>query len=81
MNFKTNIPTLIYILRMTGFVHHVFINKKTQECENKKLRKLIKTQEYRDCVRFRFLNISRNPEKFRKIPKNRLINLSIHTYS
>ena len=38
MNFKTNIPTLIYILRMTGFVHHVFINKKTQECENIKLR-------------------------------------------
>jgi hypothetical protein len=40
MNFKTNIPTLIYILRMTGFVHHVFINKKNQKCENIKLRKL-----------------------------------------
>jgi hypothetical protein len=42
MNFKTNIPTLIYILRMTDFVHHKFMNKKTQECENKKLRKFKK---------------------------------------
>jgi hypothetical protein len=48
---------------MTGFVHHVFMNKKTQECENKKLRKLKKTQEYRDCLRFGFLNISKNHEK------------------
>ena len=39
MNFKTYIPTLIYILRMTGLFHHVFINKKTPECKNIKLRK------------------------------------------
>jgi hypothetical protein len=55
---------------MTDFVHHVFMNKNTQECENKELRKLKKTQEYRDCVSFRFLNISGNPEQFRKILKN-----------
>ena len=40
MNFETNIPTWNYILRMNGLVHHVFITQSTQECENKKLRKL-----------------------------------------
>jgi hypothetical protein len=40
MNFETNIPTWNYILTMNGLVHDVFITQSTQECENKKLRKL-----------------------------------------
>ena len=40
MNFETNLPTWNFILRMNGFVHHVFITQSTQECENEKLRKI-----------------------------------------
>ena len=70
MNFETNIPTWNYILRMNGLVHDVFITQSTQECENKKLRKLKITSGVQGLCKLQIPEHLRESWKKKKNPEN-----------